>query len=213
MPKILVNGIELYYEAQGSGEPVLLVPPNWWPCAAWNVGVVPQLSRRYRTLIYDGRGTGGSDKPNDGYTVSQFAQDAIELFAALGVKRCHAVGFAIGAQIMQAMAIERPDLVATLTMAASGPGKRRLDGSPRDVGSEAIDEIQKIGFEQYIQTHVDNDVMGVQSTFIAITARSGQLSLKLSGRARAPSSNIVSTNSLALVGILSRRLRKSLFQR
>ena len=63
MPKILVNGIELYYEAQGSGEPVLLVPPNWWPCATWNVGVVPQLSRRYRTLIYDGRGTGRSDKP------------------------------------------------------------------------------------------------------------------------------------------------------
>jgi pimeloyl-ACP methyl ester carboxylesterase len=165
MPKILANGIELYYEAQGSGETVLLVPPNWWPCATWNIGVVPWLSQHYRTLIYDGRGTGRSDKPADGYTVCQFAQDAIELLTTLGVKRCHAVGFAIGAQIMQAMAVERPDLVATLTMAASGPGKRRLDGGPRDVGSEALDEIQKIGFEKYIRTHVDNAVMAYNPDF------------------------------------------------
>ena len=130
MPKILVNGIKLYYEDQGTGETVLLVPPNWWPCATWNVGVVPLLSRRYRTLIYDGRGTGQSDAPADGYTVEQFARDAIRLLAAVGVKRCHAVGFAIGAQIMQAMAIERPDLVATLTMAASGPGKRPTGRQP-----------------------------------------------------------------------------------
>ena len=58
MPKAAVNGIDLYYEAQGNGETVILVPPNWWPCATWNVGVVPRLSRRYRTLIYNGHGTG-----------------------------------------------------------------------------------------------------------------------------------------------------------
>lgn len=165
MPKFPVNGIALYYEAQGSGETVLLVPPNWWPCATWHIGVVPLLSRRYRTLIYDGRGTGRSDNPADGYTVSQFAQDAIALLAALGIERCHAVGFAIGAQIMQAMAIERPDLVATLTMAASGSGKRRLDGSPRDVGTDAIDEIRKVGFENYICSHVDNDIMAYNPDF------------------------------------------------
>jgi hypothetical protein len=53
MPKAAVNGIDLYYEAQGNGETVILVPPNWWPWATWNVGVVPLFSRRYRTLIYD----------------------------------------------------------------------------------------------------------------------------------------------------------------
>jgi len=83
MPKAAVNGIDLYYEAQGNGETVILVPPNWWPCATWNVGVVPRLSRRYRTLIYDGRGTGRSDKPADGYTVDQFAQDGIQLLARI----------------------------------------------------------------------------------------------------------------------------------
>jgi pimeloyl-ACP methyl ester carboxylesterase len=92
---------------------VLLVPPNWWPCAAWNVGVVPVLAKKYRTIMYDGRGTGQSDEPKSGYTVSQFAQDGIQLLLQLGVSCCHLVGFAIGGQIVQATAIVRPDLVAS----------------------------------------------------------------------------------------------------
>src|SRR5690349_2864446 len=110
MPTVNVNGVEINYETRGNGDPVLLVPPDWWPCATWNVVVVPVLSRRYRTIIYDSRGTGRSGKPQDGYSVEQFARDAIELLKQLGIVRCHAVGFAIGGQIVQAMAIERPDL-------------------------------------------------------------------------------------------------------
>jgi len=161
-----VNGVEIYYETQGSGEPILLVPPNWWPCATWNVGVVPTLSKRYRTIIYDGRGTGRSEKPNDnGYTVRQFALDGIELLRQLGIDRCHLVGFAIGGQIVQAMAIERPDLVTSLTISTTGPGARKLDGAAREVGPEALDEIEKIGFEKYILEHIDNDHMAYNPEF------------------------------------------------
>ena len=159
MPKIKIDDFELYYETQGEGEPVLLVPPNWWPCATWNVGVVPVLAKKYRTIIYDSRGTGRSDKPKSGYTVSQFAQDGIQLLSQLGVSRCHLVGFAIGGQIVQAMAIVQPDLVASLTISTTATGARGLDDMPREVGREALDEIEKIGFENYIRAHIDNDQM------------------------------------------------------
>jgi pimeloyl-ACP methyl ester carboxylesterase len=165
MPIITVNGVGIYYETQGSGEPVLLVPPNWWPCATWNVGVVPVLSKRFRTIIYDGRGTGRSEKPAHGYTVKQFAADGIDLLRQLGIDRCHLVGFALGGQIVQAMAIERPDLVASLTISTTGPGARRLDGTAREVGPEALDEIQKLGFEKYILEHIDNDHMAYNPEF------------------------------------------------
>ena len=154
-----VNGIEIFYETQGSGEPILLVPPNWWPCATWNIGVVPELSKRFHTIIYDGRGTGRSAKPADGYSVRQFASDGSELLRQLGVKRCHLVGFAIGGQIVQAMAIEQPETAASLTISTTGPGARRLDGTMREVGPEALAEIKKIGFERYILEHIDNDHM------------------------------------------------------
>ena len=159
MATALVNSVEIYYESAGSGETVLLVPPSWWPSDTWKIGVVPYLSKRYRTIIFDCRGTGRSAKPTSGYTVSQFADDAIALLAHLGIARCHAVGFALGGQIVQAMAIARPDIVATLTMAAAGPGSKTLSGGPRDLSPEAAREIREMGFEQYIRSHVDNDGM------------------------------------------------------
>ena len=41
MPNANLEDVSLYYEESGQGEPVLLVPPSWWPAATWNVGVVP----------------------------------------------------------------------------------------------------------------------------------------------------------------------------
>ena len=165
MPTANLEDVSLYYEESGQGEPVLLVPPSWWPAATWNVGVVPALSQRYRTIIFDCRGTGRSSKPKDGYTIQQLAQDGIALAAELGIARCHAVGFALGSQIVQAMAIARPDLVATLSMAASGPGSKTLSGGPRELSPEAAREIGEMGFERYIKSHINNDGMAFNPAF------------------------------------------------
>jgi 3-oxoadipate enol-lactonase len=165
MPNANLGDLSLYYEESGQGEPVLLVPPSWWPAATWNVVVVPLLSRRFRTIIFDCRGTGGSSKPKEGYSVQQFAQDGIALLSHLGISRCHVVGFALGGQIVQAMAIARPDLVATLTMAAAGPGSKTLSGGRRDLSPEAAREIREMGFERYIKTHINNDGMAFNPAF------------------------------------------------
>ncbi|MDE0213252.1 MAG: alpha/beta fold hydrolase, partial [Deltaproteobacteria bacterium] len=146
-------------------EPVLFVPASWWPLDPWKLLVVPALSRRWETVIMDCRGTGRSSAPEDGYTVSRFAEDCAALLAHLGITRCHVVGFAIGGQILQALAIDRPDLVATLTMSATGPGSRNLGGAPREVSPETHAQIREMGFEQYIKSHVDNDGMAFNPTF------------------------------------------------
>jgi 3-oxoadipate enol-lactonase len=165
MPNVNLGDVEIYYEEQGEGEPILLVPASWWPSDAWNVAVVPFLSQRFRTIIFDCRGTGRSSKPKDGYTVAQFAEDCIALLAQLGTARCHAVGFALGGQIVQAMAIARPDLVATVTIAASGSGAKTLSGGPRHVSPETEREIREMGFERYIRGYVENDTMAFDPKF------------------------------------------------
>ena len=165
MPKANLGDIEIYYEEQGKGEPILLAPASWWPSDAWKVSVVPFLSKRFRTVIFDCRGTGRSSKPKDGYTVAQFAQDCIGLLAHLGISRCHAVGFALGGQIVQSMAIERPDLVATLTIAASGSGAKTLGGGARNVSPDTEREIRDRGFERYIRAYVENDTMAFNPKF------------------------------------------------
>lgn len=165
MATATLNGVDTYYEVQGQGEPVLLVPASWWPSDTWNVGAVPFLSQRFKTIVFDCRGTGRSGKPKDGYTVEQFSQDCIALLAHLGVSRCHAVGFALGGQVVQAMAIERPDLVATLTIAASGAGAKTLAGGPRSLSPDTEREIHDIGFERYIRNYIENDTMAFNPKF------------------------------------------------
>ena len=165
MPEAQLTEAEMYYETTGQGEPVLLVPPSWWPCDTWKIAVVPFLSTRYETIIFDCRGTGRSSKPDKGYEVRRFAEDCIELLAHLDISRCHAVGFALGGQIAQAMAVARPELLATVTIAACGPGSKTLSGRPRDLSPETEREIRDMGFEHYIRSHVDNDGMAFNPAF------------------------------------------------
>src|SRR5215510_7419196 len=165
MPSAKIGEIEIYYEEKGQGEQVLLAPPSWWPCDTWKVGVAPFLSRRFRTIIFDCRGTGYSGKPDHGYTIAQFAQDCVGLLDHLQISRCHAVGFALGGQIVQALAIARPDLVATITIAASGSGAKTLDGGARNVSADTEREIRDMGFERYIRAYIENDIMAFNPKF------------------------------------------------
>jgi 3-oxoadipate enol-lactonase len=165
MPSAKIGDVDIYYEVQGAGEPVLLAPPSWWPSDTWKVGVVPFLSKRYRTIIFDCRGTGYSSKPEDGYTVEQFAKDCAGLLEQLKIPRCHAAGFALGGQIAQALALQRPDLVATLTIAAAGAGIKATDGGPRVIRNTDEEEIHAHGFERFIRGHIENTHMAFNPKF------------------------------------------------
>jgi len=165
MPTAKLEDIEIYYEEHGQGEAVLLAPPSWWPSDTWKVGVVPFLSKRYRTIIFDCRGTGYSGKPDHGYSISQFAEDCAGLLQYLNIPRCHAVGFALGGQIVQALAIDRHDLVATLTIAAAGAGVEATDGGARAVRNTDEEEIRAHGFERFIRGHIENTHMAFKAEF------------------------------------------------
>jgi pimeloyl-ACP methyl ester carboxylesterase len=165
MASAKIGDIEIYYEDHGEGEPVLLAPPSWWPSDTWKVGVVPFLSRRYHTITFDCRGTGHSSKPDHGYTIEQFAGDCAGLLEHLNVSRSHAVGFALGGQIVQALAIARPDLVATLTIAGAGAGMKATSGAAREVRNTDEEEIRAHGFERFIRNHIENTHMAFDPQF------------------------------------------------
>lgn len=162
-----IGDIDIYYEEHGEGEPVLLTPPSWWPSDTWKVAVVPFLSKRYRTIIFDCRGTGYSEKPDHGYTVEQFATDCAGLLSYLKVERCHAVGFALGGQIVQALAIQHPELVATLTIAAAGAGRKTTSSGPSEMTNTDEEEIRAHGFERFIRDHIENTRMAFNQGFFA----------------------------------------------
>jgi 3-oxoadipate enol-lactonase len=165
LPIAKLHDVEIYYEEEGLGEAVLLAPPSWWPCDTWKVGAVPALSRRYRTIIFDPRGTGYSSKPDHGYTIAQFAKDSLALLRHLGIRRCHAVGFALGGQIVQALAIEQPEIVASLTLAGVGAGVKSTGGGARGGSGDEEREIREQGFERFIRGHIENTHMAFGASF------------------------------------------------
>src|SRR5690348_13398274 len=95
MPKISANGIEVYHEVQGEGEPLLFIHGLGSGTRDWEYQV-EHFSRSFRVIAYDLRGHGQSEKPAGPYTVPLFAADASALLAALDVSSAHVVGVSLG---------------------------------------------------------------------------------------------------------------------
>lgn len=118
MPNAQVNGINLYYEEQGSGEPLLLIMGLHGHILAWFFQV-PALAQKYRVIAFDNRGAGRSEAPPGPYTTRQMADDAAGLLDHLGVERAHVVGWSMGGEIAQELALAHPQKVGRLVLLAS----------------------------------------------------------------------------------------------
>lgn len=77
----------------------------------------------WRLVAGDMRGHGRSGTPPPPYTLTDLADDQIKLIDAVGVDKVHFVGFSIGALIGQAVALARPDRIASLTLLSGIAGR------------------------------------------------------------------------------------------
>src|SRR6266436_568763 len=115
-PEILkVPGARIYYEIQGSG-PVLLMIPGGPADAGVFAGLAGFLADRYMTVPYDPRGNSRSvlDGPPEDQRMDVHGDDAAQLLAALGGGPAYVLGSSGGAQIGLNLAARYPELVRTL---------------------------------------------------------------------------------------------------
>ena len=118
MPKATIDDIEIYYEIHGSGPPVLLVAGLGGEGAYWRPQIEP-LSRHFKVIVHDHRGTGQSTHQKIEYSVDQMASDVIKLMDALGVEDAHLVGHSTGGAIGQILGIEQPQRLRSILMYAT----------------------------------------------------------------------------------------------
>jgi pimeloyl-ACP methyl ester carboxylesterase len=103
-----VNGIRLHYVAGGQGEPLILLPG--WPETWWEYHtIMPSLAARYRVIVVELRGMGGSDKPQSGYDKKTMASDIHELARALGYDTVNIAGHDIGSMVAFSFAVNHPE--------------------------------------------------------------------------------------------------------
>jgi 3-oxoadipate enol-lactonase len=120
MPRMQVNDIELYYEIEGEGEPVLFLHGLGSSSAGWGFQR-EAFASEYRMIMPDIRGHGRSDKPPGPYSMALFAADIAALLDGLDIPAAHLVGLSLGAMIGFQMAVDQPGRIRSLTAANAGP--------------------------------------------------------------------------------------------
>jgi pimeloyl-ACP methyl ester carboxylesterase len=108
----------LHIEEHGSGELVLLHQGLGQGSWAWR-SVWPLLAERYRTIVFDTRGTGRSPVPRDPYGIDDLAEDAA---AILDGRPAHVVALSMGGYVALTLALEHPELVRSLVLVGTGAG-------------------------------------------------------------------------------------------
>ncbi len=120
MPVVPINGIKLYYEIHGAGEPLVLIAGLASDISEY-AGISEGLAQKYRVVTFDNRGAGRSDKPDIPYSIEMMADDAIRLMDAVGAGRAHIIGISMGGRIALELALQHPDRVDKLVLVSTAP--------------------------------------------------------------------------------------------
>ena len=115
MPIVHTNGIDLYYEQQGSGEPLLLIMGITATGSVWEKHVA-HWQKNFRCITVDNRGVGLSDQPEGPYTTELLADDYAGLLDALQLEKVRVIGCSMGSTIAQQLAIRHPQKVESMVL-------------------------------------------------------------------------------------------------
>jgi pimeloyl-ACP methyl ester carboxylesterase len=166
VPKVCVNGLKLYYEIEGDGAPVVLIPgfaAGRWIWFKQN----DELSRLFRVVSFDPRGVSASDKPEGPQTITLLAGDVAQLLQAIGIDSAHIVGASFGGFVAQEFALKYPAMTRKLVLCCTSfggpnhvvPAPETLQALASTKGLNSEDRMREnllLAFTpEYVRTHSD----------------------------------------------------------
>jgi 3-oxoadipate enol-lactonase len=115
MPVVQANGIDINYEVQGEGEPMVLIPYTAADHACYAFQVA-EYAKHFTCYSVDPRGAGLSSKPEGEYTTELLADDVAAFIQVTGIGRAHIFGVSLGAAAGKWLAAKYPEQAKTLSL-------------------------------------------------------------------------------------------------
>lgn len=115
-----INGIEMYYETRGEGQPLLLLHGGGGAGVNWEL-VFKETPRGFRLIVPDLRGHGRSTNPSGEFTFRQCALDVFALLDHLGVATFKAIGMSLGAKTLLHLATRQPARIEAMVLVSAAP--------------------------------------------------------------------------------------------
>jgi pimeloyl-ACP methyl ester carboxylesterase/predicted glycosyltransferase len=155
------DGVRLFYEVYGDGEPTILLLPTWSIIHSrhWKAQI-HYLARHARVVTFDGRGNGRSDRPTavEAYAEREFAADALAVMDATGTERAVLVGLSAGVLWGVLLAAEHPERVeGAAFIGPAAPFAQHLarTSQPFDEPQESYDGWGKYNRHYWLENYRD----------------------------------------------------------
>ena len=123
---VRINGINIAFQLQGEGPPLVLVMGYRLSSVAWPAKLLEALAKNFTVITFDNRGTGRTDKPLTGYALANMARDIAGLLDEIGVLVSEVGAHRVEARFHQGL----EELVALVRGPCELRGHRRA-GYPR----------------------------------------------------------------------------------
>jgi pimeloyl-ACP methyl ester carboxylesterase len=123
MPHARVNGVSLFYEDTGEGDPIVFAHEFADDYRSW-ADQVSHFAQRYRCIAYNARGFAPSEAPTalDAYSLEHSVADMAGLMRNLGINHAHIVGLSMGSMTTLNFGLRHPEMARSLVVAGTGPG-------------------------------------------------------------------------------------------
>ena len=166
MPNINRDGVSIHYEVHGSGPPLLLTHGYSSTSDMWQ-GQIEALSKHYKLVLWDMRGHGQSDYPDDpaAYSEALTVGDMAALLDEVGADKAIVGGLSLGGYMSLAFYRSHPDRVRALLIIDTGPGFKKDEAREawnkraHDTGDrfdrEGLDVLKNASRERSGVTHRD----------------------------------------------------------
>lgn len=145
MPTFNANGIELYYEEQGEGAPLILLHGLGANRAMFK-REMEHWGASYRVIGLDSRGHGRSNKPAE-FTLNDHIEDTVALLDHLGIQKAHVLGVSMGSYIAQGIALAHPERMEKT-------GARRLQSARQNIFHPGNDRAARGGIGRRRRTAI-----------------------------------------------------------